>query len=165
MEKSFSDLEGLRMAMEIEKRGAAFYKKAYDKVSESQAKAMFKALMEEEQEHFKTFTDFFNQIAVLKEAHNAEYLFDDEISKYLTVLVESHVFPAETNAERIINELESAENIIKLAMRAEKDSILLYDELAKYSKFDTSREIFLKLKNEEQGHVIEINAKLKQLIK
>ncbi|TWH51816.1 ferritin family protein [Sporomusa sp. KB1] len=164
MENLLSDLEGLRIAMNIEKRGFNFYQKAYNKFNDTQAKALFKILMEEEQEHLSTFTEYFNRIEACKEAHSAEYLFDAETSKYLTVLVESHVFPTEQDAERIINELATVGNIIKLALGAEKDSILLYDELAKCSKFEDAKTVFLKLKGEEQRHVTEISHKLKQIV-
>ncbi|XFO66107.1 hypothetical protein SPSIL_022570 [Sporomusa silvacetica DSM 10669] len=164
MESLLSDLEGLRIAMNIEKRGFNFYQKAYNKFKDTQAKALFKTLMEEEQEHLITFTEYFNQIEACKQAHSEEYLFDAETSKYLTALVDSHVFPAEQDAEHIINELATLGNIIKLAIGAEKDSILLYDELAKCSKFEDAKAVFLKLKGEEQRHVTEISHKFKQIL-
>jgi rubrerythrin len=152
------------MAIEIEKRGFYFYKAAYDKAEDVQAKALFKVLMEEEQQHQIIFTEFFNQIAACKEAHSAEYLFDEETSRYLTVLVESHVFPPEHDVEHIISNLKNTRNIVKLAMGAEKDSILLYDELAKSSKFADAKKVFIKLKGEEQHHVTELSQKLKQIL-
>jgi rubrerythrin len=164
MENLLSDLEGLKIAMDIERRGFNFYQKAYSKFNDSQAKVLLKTLMEEEQEHLSTFTEYFKQVEARKEAHSAEYLFDAEISKYLTVLVESHVFPAEQDVDQVVNELATLENIIKLALRAEKDSILLYEELAKCSKFEDAKTVFLKLKGEEQRHVTEISQKLKQII-
>lgn len=163
MESLFNDLEGLRIAIEIEKRGFNFYKTAYEKVSDKEAKELFKILMEEEQKHLGIFTGFFAQIEARKEAHSAEYLFDAEVSRYLAILAQSHVFPSEENANRVITELATAGNIIKLAINAEKDSILLYDELAKCSKFKEAQTVFLQLKQEEQGHVVEISNKLKSL--
>lgn len=164
MENLLSDLEGLRIAMNIEKRGFNFYQKAYSKFEDTQVKALFKMLMEEEREHLSIFTEYFHQIEACKEAHSAEYLFDPEASRYLTALVESHVFPKEQDADCIIIELATVGNIIKLALGAEKDSILLYDELAKCSKFETAKKVFLQLKGEEQRHVTEISQKIKQVL-
>lgn len=164
MNNLLSDLEGLRIAMNIEKRGFNFYQKAYAKFKDTQAKALFKTLMEEEQEHLITFTEYFKHIEACQEAQSVEYLFDAVSSKYLTVLVESYVFPSEQDTERIINELDTVENIIKLAMTAEKDSILLYDELARCSKFEVAKTVFLKLKDEEQRHITEISHKFKQIL-
>ena len=42
------------------------------------------------------------------------------------------------------------------AIQAEKDSILFYDELARHAKFEEARAIFLKLKAEEQKHIIKL---------
>jgi len=164
VETLLSDLEGLRMAMEIEKRGFVFYQKAYHKFKDVQVKALFKTLMEEEEQHLETFREIFDQIAADKEAHSTEYLFDPEVSGYLTVLVDSHVFPLEQDADHVISELATVEKIIKLAMGAEKDSILLYTELANCSKFKNTKAVFLQLKKEEQNHVTEIGHKLRQIL-
>ena len=164
MDQMFSDLEGLRVAMEIERRGFAFYKKAYEKFKDDQAKALFKALMEEEEEHLKIFTGFFMELEAKKEAHSIEYLFDPEISRYLLVLAELHVFPLESETARVIEGLDTVDKIIKLAMGAEKDSILLYTEMENNAKFDSSREVFAKLKQEEHRHVVELSGKFKELL-
>lgn len=156
MENSFSDLEGLRVAIEIEARGKAFYHQAYEQAVHQEHKDLFLFLMNEEAQHLDLFTQIFTAVSERKEAHSAEYLFDPETYRYLTVLAESHIFPPESQASGKIAELKSVKSILHTAMQAEKDSILLYDELSRNAKFPDARKIFARLKIEEQSHVVKI---------
>ena len=75
-------------------------------------------------------------------------------------MAESHVFPKQDKVQSVIAELNSVKAILQTAMQAEKDSILLYDEMATHAKFEDARKIFIVLKAEEQSHVV----KLRQMI-
>jgi rubrerythrin len=164
MEAYLNDLEGLRIAMDIENRGYNFYKLAYEKFSGQKVATLFKMLMEEENVHLDTFTRYFEEIGKYKEAHDTEYLFDPEISGYLTVLAEAHVFPTPEDAPDVLDKIRSPKSVLILAVNAEKDSVLFYAALAECSKFPQAREIFERLKKEEQGHVVKISNKIKALI-
>lgn len=154
--KLFSDLEGLRIAIEIEDRGRAFYMEAYKQVKAQEHKDLFLLLKNEELQHLEKFTEIFDSVKLNKEAHSEDYLFDPDCSRYLTVLAEEHVFPKAQDAAAKIAELNSIIAILNLAMQAEKDSILFYDELANNSKFEDAKKVFQILKAEEQTHVIKL---------
>jgi rubrerythrin len=156
MQNLFNDLEGLRIAIEIENRGKAFYCQAYEQATQQAHKDLFLLLMNEEIHHEKAFTDIFNKLKENKEAHSEDYLFDPEVSRYLTVLSEHHVFPAASAAKEKIAEFKSVADILQTALQAEKDSILFYDELARNSRFDDAKKVFQILKAEEQEHVVKI---------
>jgi rubrerythrin len=156
MENLYNDLEGLRIAVEIEARGREFYRQALEQAATQEQKDLFLLLMNEEIHHLNAFTDIFNKVKETKEAHSDEYLFDPEVSRYLTVLAESHVFPAIDKARQTIAELKTIQGILALAMQAEKDSVLFYDELANNAKFPEAKKIFALLKAEEQTHVVKI---------
>lgn len=164
MKEFLNDLEGLRMAMDIESRGSHFYKLAMGKFKDEKIKEFFRLLMEEENEHLRVFTEYFHQIAENKDAEASEYLFDPEASRYITVLAESHVFPLKEDAEEVLSAIDSLEKVAALAMQAEKDSILLYGELAVCAKFEQARIVFKKLREEEQEHVVILGAKLNALL-
>lgn len=158
--KLFSDLEGLRIAMSIEACGRDFYQQAYEQATEESHKSLFLLLKSEEDNHYETFSAIFKKVNEKKEAGADEYLFDPESSRYLTVLAEGHVFPTAENAKMTIAAATTIAEILKMAIQAEKDSILFYDELANQSKFEEAREIFTVLKAEEQTHVV----KLRQIL-
>ena len=156
MDNFFSDLEGLRLSMEIETRGREFYRNALEKATKQEHKDLFTLLMTEEVVHLETFTKIFNTIADRKEAHSADYLFDADTSRYLTVLAESHVFPKVAESKSVIAEFTSVQAILQRAMQAEKDSVLLYDEMSRHAKFADSKKVFEMLKAEEQTHVVKL---------
>jgi rubrerythrin len=156
MENLYNDLEGLRIAVEIEARGREFYRQAYEQATKQEQRDLFFWLMNEEVNHFETFTNIFEAIKGNKEAHSDEYLFDPEVSRYLTVLAETHVFPPVSQSKEKIAQLKNAPAILAVAMQAEKDSVLFYDELARNAKFPDAKVIFMELKAEEQKHVVKV---------
>ena len=163
METGLNDLEGLRIAMDIERRGYHFYEMAYEKFSAPEIKELFRELRDEEQEHLETFTRYFEEIEQTKDAYSTEYLFDPAYTSYLTVLAESHVFPKEEDAPAVFAHIKTPVDVLQLAMQAEKDSILFYGELADCSKFESARQAFRKLKEEEKRHAVELGKKIQQL--
>ena len=158
--KLFSDLEGIRIAMSIEASGRDFYQLAYDQSTEQSHRELFYLLKTEEVSHYERFSEIFKQLNANKEAGSDEYLFDQETSRYLTVLAEGHIFPTVENAAAKINAATTIVEILYMAIQAEKDSILFYDELANKSKFEEAKKIFTVLKAEEQTHVV----KLRQIL-
>lgn len=162
--KLFSDLEGLRIAMAIEARGRDFYQQAFNKAEDNNHKDLFSMLRNEEVIHLETFTKIFNKVNENKEAASEEYLFDQETSRYLTVLAEGHIFPTAENAEVEIAKATTIQDILEMAIQAEKDSILFYDELASKSKFEDAKKIFTTLKAEEQIHVVKLRIILDTLV-
>lgn len=161
--KYFNDLEGLRIALEMEVEGRNFYQQASEKVTKPEHKALLLILKNEEVAHYETFSQIYNQIKEAKQAVVDEYLFDPESSRYLTILVEDYIFPKKDKAKPQIAEFTSMEAILKSAIEAEKNSILFYDELASQSKYEDAKNVFLRLKAEEQTHVVKLTAMLKEL--
>jgi rubrerythrin len=177
----FSDLEGLRMAMDIEKQGAEFYRQAHDRTSNPEHKLLFSFLIQEELNHAAKFESMFKKLEQTKHAGDDDYLFDADVSRYLQTLVETHVFP---QYNPFINEPEIAngvletgwqtqtpgqnsasqlttKTILRLALQAEKDSILFYDEMMNNARFPEAKQVFADLKAEEQSHV----EKLQEIIR
>lgn len=162
--KLFSDLEGLRIAMEMEIEGRDYYQQASEKVEKPEQKNLFQLLKSEEIQHYETFGKMYNQVKEEKNVESDEYLFDADSSRYLTILVEDHIFPKKDKAKAKIAELNTMEAILKSAIEAEKNSILFYDELARLSKFEDTRKIFLALKAEEQTHVVKLTKLLNEVV-
>lgn len=161
MENLYSDLEGLRLAMEIEKRGRTFYEQALVHTRNPEHRELFMFLRDEETQHYERFRDIYEVVKQRKEAVQDDYIFDPEISRYITVLAESHVFPQEDKVAAAIAELNTVPKILKTAAQAEKDSILLYAELAKNARFSDARQIFHTLLEEEKKHLV----KLREIIR
>lgn len=164
MENFYNDLEGLRIAIEIEKRGYEFYRQAFETSIEENLRKILSDLMNEEAEHEASFRQVFEKVNEAKEAHSDEYLFDPDVSRYLTVLAEFHIFPAVEQITQKLAELKTPLAILKTALQAEKDSVLFYDELAANAKFPAAKSVFEMLKAEERKHVVRISQMIRRLI-
>jgi len=142
--------------MAIEARGRDFYQQAYELAGKPEQRELFLWLKNEETHHLEKFTKMFSEINDRKEARSAEYLFDADTSRYLTVIAEEHIFPKPGDAREKVAGLKSIGTVLQIALQAEKDSVLFYDELAAHAKFPEAREVFRILKQEEQAHIVKI---------
>lgn len=149
-----NELDGLQVAIEIEKRGHEFYQQAYDQAQKDEHKELFLLLRDEETHHLEKFQKVFNKVQTTKT--ECEIPFEAETAAYLSTLAADPVFPKVEDASNEISKLKTIDAILAVAMQAEKDSILLYDELADKSKSDEARKVFAALKAEEQQHVVKL---------
>ncbi len=177
----FSDLEGLRLAVDMERQGAAFYRQAHDGAHDPEQKMLFGFLMREELNHAAKFEAMYSELKANKSAGDEEYFFDADVSRYLQALVETQVFPRDNPfaaepemangvlrtgwQDQIPGQSSSvvlkAKGILQFALQAEKDSILFYDVMMNNAKFPAAKKVFADLKAEEQTHV----EKLQELIR
>ena len=152
----FSDLEGLRIAIDMEERGHAFYRSAYDHSADAAQKALFAKLASDEAQHLRQFTELYQEVKTKSGSDGDEYLFDADFSKYLTALTAPHIFPKHKEITLNLAGKNAAE-ILNLAIHDEKEAVLFYDALAQNAKFDNTRKIFETLKREEQTHIVKLN--------
>ena len=142
----FNDLEGLRIAVEMEKRGEALYRKV-SKLPE--VKAMLEALARDEVAHAAEFE------ALQKEAcarRDACVSYGEEASAYLSAVAADIVFPGGLMALRAEG-FDDMRAVLDYAVSSEKDSILFYLELARLSRDPAAREVFLQIAEQERGHM------------
>ena len=86
----FSDLEGIRIAIEMERRGESFYRRAA-KVSKSEDTiAMLNSLANDEKRHQAEFERLYKAES---EAGMSDKAYDDETNAYLTAIAAEVVFP------------------------------------------------------------------------
>ena len=150
--------EILKMAEQIERNGAGFYRKAAKEISDSQNKELLLELAQMEDEHEKTFASLRAQLSADEKTST---LFDPEgeTELYLRALADTRVF-----FEKKID-ISSIEEILKEALTAEKDSILFYIGMK-----DLVPEKFGKAKidsiiKEEMEHIKLLSKKLVELKK
>lgn len=119
MQYDFNANEILQMAEQLERNGAAFYRKSIEKIQDPAGKELLLSLAEMEDQHEKTFADLRSKLTA---SEKAQTVFDPEgeTVRYLKALADSKVF-----FEKTID-TDSMEGILKEAITAEKDSILFY---------------------------------------
>ena len=119
MSYDFNADEIFKMAEQMEKNGAAFYRNAAKNVTEEKNKEMLLKLAAMEDEHEKIFVRMRSE---LTDRERAATVFDPqgEAVLYLKALVDTRVF---FNKEI---DTTSMKDILKEALIAEKDSIVFY---------------------------------------
>jgi rubrerythrin len=119
MSYDFNADDVFEMAAQIERNGAAFYRKAAAGVAAADTKTFLLDLAAMEDKHEKTFSAMRKKLSALEKSETA---FDpqDEATAYLKALADMRVF-----FDKEID-IESLEAILKAAILAEKDSIVFY---------------------------------------
>ena len=154
MDHVFSDLEGLRIAIEMERRGEAFYRRAARISKNADTIALLDALAGDEREHAARFQALFDEECE-KNASACAEAYDPETSAYLSAIAADIIFPGGLMALRQSG-FESPEAVICAAIASEKDSILFYTELATCARDAHARDIFLEIVRQEREHLLRL---------
>ena len=149
--QKFNSVEVIEMAKDIEKRGLDFYKNQAKKTDNKELKELLLQLAEDEQDHYDTFSKMLDEAKELTDT-DSDYVYGEEVSAYLSAIIEFTVFPAEEEIEEKVN---SIEDVLELAINAEKDSILFYREMMEYNNEKTNK-ILKKLVDEEKQHLLDL---------
>ncbi|MCF8037661.1 MAG: ferritin family protein [Desulfobacteraceae bacterium] len=154
----FSADDVFALAEDIEINGEQFYRKAAEDVSDSSHKDMLTNLADMEKDHKKLFEQMREE---LKQKEKAETAFDPEgdAAKYLKALADIRVFfdkPMDTS---------SMETILKAAIQAEKDSIVLYLGMKDLVPEKYGKNRIEDIIKEEMGHIRLLSGELTKLKK
>ena len=145
----FNDLEGLRIAIEMEKRGEALYRKAARVSKKREVADMLTSLANDEVAHAAEFGRLYEE-ALARRAEHASY--GEEASAYLSAVAADIVFPGGLMALREEG-FDDIRAVLDYAIASEKDSILFYLELARLGKDEAARNVFLEIAEQERGHM------------
>ena len=143
---SFSDAEGVKIAIEMEKRGEAFYRRAARISRNPETVRMLEQLAAEERVHGAEF----EKLAAC--AGIGQEVYDAETNAYLSAIAGDIVFPEGLMALRGTG-FDSPAGALLEAIRSEKDSILFYTELARMTLGDGAKAVFEEIVRQEKGHM------------
>jgi len=121
----FNADEILGIAEGIEKNGQAFYRRAAEVAKEEGLEKLFLELADWEAGHEKLFAQM---RAGITDEERSSTAFDPEGESelYLRATADAHVFVANKDAAALIKGKESGEEILRLALDFERDSILFF---------------------------------------
>jgi len=121
----FNADEVLEMALEIERNGAAFYRRAAEIGQDAHAKATLLELAGMEEDHERTFAGMREG---LTQAERKEMTYDPEgeLPLYLRVMADKGVFGKKSDPASTLTGRESMEEVLRFAIGLEKDSIVFY---------------------------------------
>ena len=155
----FSDQEGLRIAIEMERRGESFYRRAARVSKSDETIEMLLALAEDEHHHRAEFERLY---AAEVESGLSDKAYDDETNAYLTAIAAEVVFPRGLMALKDEG-FENPEAVLQHAIASEKDSVLFYSEMQEHTHDDHAKEVFGEIIRQEKGHLFRLQRQLSLL--
>jgi len=156
----FSDLEGIRIAAEMERRGESFYRRAA-RVSKSEATVnMLLSLARDEQMHRAEFERLYAE----EEANGmSKKAYDDETNAYLTAIAAEVVFPKGL-VGLVDSGFEDPVAVLRYAIASEKDSIMFYSELHNHASDDHAKDVFSEITRQERAHLYRLQRQLNNIL-
>lgn len=146
----FSDLEGLRIAVEMERRGEEFYRHAARIAKNGRAVALLAQLAADELSHQREFARL---VELMLSEHSGEEYYDEEASMYLSAVAADVVFKGGLMSLVPGKGFDSPIAILESAISSEKDSILFYTEMIIQARSREARQVFEEIVRQEKQHL------------
>jgi rubrerythrin len=121
----FNADEIFEMAEQIEINGGKFYRRAAEMVSDPAARRKLLALAEAEDEHRKTFAEMRSELSGQEKSGTFDAL-NEELSGYLRAWADGQVFDVGEDPSLRLTGRETLEDIYRMAIGLEKDSVVFY---------------------------------------
>ncbi len=159
---TFNADEIFEIAEQIERNGVKFYRKAADNAPDKEIKQMLLEMADMEAGHLGTFEHMRRH---LTRREKAETVFDpdNEASLYLQTMAEAHGSEGRKSPTEELTGTESIEEILKIALNAEKDSVIYYFGLRSFVPPKAGRDKVAAIIAEEIEHITTLNRKLASL--
>jgi len=156
----YAGSEVLQMAVEIERKGKAFYDGVVQAMGNEKVKSIFQYLSDEEVKHEKTFKQMLNKL----ETNPPESPYDDmEMIIYFRSLIDRKIFPSENEGSDMKNVLADPKAAIRIALSLEKDAVLFFNEMLQITN-EKDHSVVQAIIEEEREHIKRI-LKLKDELK
>jgi rubrerythrin len=149
MRELFDVAEIVRIAVEDETSGVAFYEQVAQNSSNPDLKNTFANLAGQERYHKKRFETMLESLGA--RAPREEYA--GEYADYLRTLTEGRAFPDAQAAQRMANQCAGDAEAIDLACRFERDTLILMNEM-KGLLPEEDLVIVNEIIREEQSHLV-----------
>ena len=157
---TFNVDEVFTLAEQIERNGAAFYRKCAEKSTEEKNFLLNLASMEE---HHLTIFQQMHQSVTSREAELFAADPDNEAGAYLNTMAGGYVFDTRKDPSATLSGSESLPDILQIAIGLEKDSIVFYLGIKEMVPKSAGKEKVDAIIKEEMRHVTMLSAKLKDV--
>jgi rubrerythrin len=159
MADMYAGSEILQMAVEIEKKGKAFYDGVVHSVKDSKAREIFQFLADEEVKHEQLFKKMLGDLEIGKDDNPYD---NTEMILYFRSLIDRKIFPTEQEGAEMKGELGNIAAAIHIALSLEKDAILFFNELHQVAH-ERDRDVIQRIIVEEREHIRRILQLKKEL--
>ncbi len=162
MSITFNAFEIFEMAEQIERNGIKFYTKAAKSISGQDVRQMLLDLADMERKHEEIFAGMKKQLSP-KERELMTFDPENEMALYLQAMASGHVFDLKKDLSQQLTGKEMVKDILKMAIEAEKDSIVFYLGMVRFVPAQTGKDKVDDIIREEQGHLALLSGKLTAL--
>jgi len=152
--------EIFEIAEQIERNGAKFYRRAAEKVSAAQQELLELAAMEDD--HEKNFAQMRKGLTS-RQREQMVFDPDNQAALYLQAMASGHVFNLSQDLSEQLAGKDTAEDILRMAIEAEKDSIAYYTGMKDCVPVRAGKEKVEAIIREEMGHIATLTEKLAEL--
>ena len=156
----FNAEEILEIAVQIEKNGAAFYRRAAEIIEDPAAKKMLEELAAMEDGHEIIFENMRGDPDLLSQLLGDP---DGPVTAYLRALAGGHIFNKNENPAAVLKKGVSMEEILKKAIQLEMTSIAFYHGIREKMPRELGRRKVGDIIHEEMKHVAMLTEKLSDL--
>ncbi|MGQ9860335.1 MAG: ferritin-like domain-containing protein [Thermodesulfobacteriota bacterium] len=118
--------EVVSVAVEIEKKGEAFYRDMAQRAKSPRVKEALEFLAAEEVKHQRVFSQMLSRMAPLQPPAGS---LEADYWAYVNDLIDSHFLFDAPQAKKILSSVASDKEALHLAMGFEKESILFFTEM------------------------------------
>ena len=157
----FNAAEAFEIAVQIEKNGAAFYRKAASLQKNEQDRVFLETIAKMEDRHQAGFEEMKK---ALSDTEQTRTVFDpeDELSLYLKAMADAHGGEGNPQVTSQLTGDETMTQIVETAIGLEKESILFYIGLKDMVPPKLGREKIDEIIAEEKKHVAQLTGFLKK---
>ena len=145
----FRASEILEMAIQMERRGLAFYKACAEASVQAALQDVFQFMIDQELKHVEIFANMKKRLA---EDYRLPESYPGETGSYLNSFLEDQVFLSPEQAADKVREISNPLQAVDLAVRFEKGSILFYSgikQMVRSSEHDQVERVIV----EEHRHI------------
>jgi rubrerythrin len=159
MSITFNADEIFEMAENIERDAAEFYRQAAKGAVDKKTKQMFLGLAKMEDKHLATFQEMRKQLSA-EEKEQTTFDPDDEAAMYLQTMAKGYGWEGKKSLTETLTGNEKIEDILKIALEAERNSVVFYSGLKELVPPRAGRDKVEAIIKEELGHIAVLNEQL-----
>jgi rubrerythrin len=150
------------MAEQIERNGSRFYRRAAQGFTDSRARELLLDLAIAEDEHEKVFAAMSAELSQQEREPRALDPYGEAI-RYFREMADGHVFDVREDPSARLTGKETMEDILRMAIGLEKDSIVFYLGLKEIVPEKLSKQRIDDIIKEEMGHIAALSKGLASL--
>ena len=161
MSAKYSGSKILEIAEQVERKGSQFYQHAAGRVEEPKLRKLFSQLAEWETTHQELFAQMREDCANELEELGT---FDPDIymSSNAQLMAALSVFAVSSDLSRQFAGLKNSKDVLKKAIKTEKDTITFYKGLKDFARNMTAEETIDRIIKEEKNHIKILTQSLEQ---